>query len=110
MQTIPSTFRHYALPGHTDILDPVDNIVAGGPVRDRTVRLGVQVRGGEAWVSGPATVGTDAQLPDLRICGGRSDGWQASRREGAAPARRGAGREASDAWTEAGQRRHTLAR
>jgi uncharacterized protein YukE len=29
MQTIPSTFRHYALPGHTDILDPVDNIVAG---------------------------------------------------------------------------------
>lgn len=29
MQTIPSTFRHYALPGHTQILDPVDNIVAG---------------------------------------------------------------------------------
>jgi len=29
MQTIPPTFRHYALPGHTQILNPVDNIVAG---------------------------------------------------------------------------------
>jgi uncharacterized protein YukE len=29
MQTIPSTFRHYALPGHTHILNPVDNIIAG---------------------------------------------------------------------------------
>ena len=29
MQTIPTTFRHYALPGHTHILNPVDNIIAG---------------------------------------------------------------------------------
>jgi uncharacterized protein YukE len=29
MQTIPPTFRHYALPGHTQILNPVDNIIAG---------------------------------------------------------------------------------
>lgn len=29
MQTIPPTFRHYALPGHTHILNPVDNIIAG---------------------------------------------------------------------------------
>ena len=29
MQTIDSTFDSYALPGHTDIWNPVDNIVAG---------------------------------------------------------------------------------
>jgi SLT domain-containing protein len=29
MQTIDSTFSSYALPGHTDIWNPVDNIVAG---------------------------------------------------------------------------------
>lgn len=29
MQTIDSTFDEYALPGHTDIWNPVDNIVAG---------------------------------------------------------------------------------
>jgi uncharacterized protein YukE len=29
MQTIDSTFNSYALPGHTDIWNPVDNIVAG---------------------------------------------------------------------------------
>lgn len=29
MQTIPPTFESYALPGHGDILDPVDNIIAG---------------------------------------------------------------------------------
>ena len=29
MQTIDSTFNAYALPGHTDIWNPVDNIVAG---------------------------------------------------------------------------------
>lgn len=29
MQTIPSTFAAYALPGHTNILDPISNIIAG---------------------------------------------------------------------------------
>jgi SLT domain-containing protein len=29
MQTIDSTFNSYALAGHTDIWNPVDNIVAG---------------------------------------------------------------------------------
>lgn len=29
MQTIPSTFAQYALPGHNNILNPVDNIIAG---------------------------------------------------------------------------------
>lgn len=29
MQTIPSTFSQYALPGHGNILNPVDNIIAG---------------------------------------------------------------------------------
>jgi SLT domain-containing protein len=29
MQTIDSTFAAYALPGHTDIWNPVDNIIAG---------------------------------------------------------------------------------
>ncbi|MDB4897396.1 MAG: hypothetical protein JWN15_3658 [Firmicutes bacterium] len=29
MQTIDSTFKAYALPGHTDIWSPVDNIIAG---------------------------------------------------------------------------------
>lgn len=29
MQTIGPTFHHYRLPGHGDILDPVDNIIAG---------------------------------------------------------------------------------
>ena len=29
MQTIPSTFNEYALPGHGNILNPVDNIIAG---------------------------------------------------------------------------------
>lgn len=29
MQTINPTFESYALPGHQDILDPVDNIIAG---------------------------------------------------------------------------------
>lgn len=29
MQTIPSTFDAHALPGHDNILDPVDNIIAG---------------------------------------------------------------------------------
>ncbi|WP_249124537.1 transglycosylase SLT domain-containing protein [Saccharopolyspora erythraea] len=29
MQTIEPTFESYALPGHGDILDPVDNIIAG---------------------------------------------------------------------------------
>lgn len=28
MQTMPSTFKEYALPGHTDIWNPVDNIAA----------------------------------------------------------------------------------
>jgi hypothetical protein len=29
MQTIPSVFKHYALGGHGDIWNPVDNIIAG---------------------------------------------------------------------------------
>lgn len=29
MQTIPSTFAEHALPGHGNITDPVDNIIAG---------------------------------------------------------------------------------
>jgi SLT domain-containing protein len=29
MQTIEPTFRAYALPGHGDIRNPVDNIIAG---------------------------------------------------------------------------------
>jgi WXG100 family type VII secretion target len=29
MQTIDSTFNSYALPGHTDVWNPVDNIIAG---------------------------------------------------------------------------------
>jgi SLT domain-containing protein len=29
MQTIASTFNEYSLPGHTDIYNPVDNIIAG---------------------------------------------------------------------------------
>lgn len=29
MQTIPSTFKSYAMAGHTDIWNPVDNIIAG---------------------------------------------------------------------------------
>ena len=29
MQTIPPTFERYHLPGHNEILDPVDNIIAG---------------------------------------------------------------------------------
>jgi SLT domain-containing protein len=28
MQTLPSTFREYALPGHTNIYNPVDNMIA----------------------------------------------------------------------------------
>jgi SLT domain-containing protein len=29
MQTIPSTFNAHALPGHGNITNPVDNIIAG---------------------------------------------------------------------------------
>jgi SLT domain-containing protein len=28
MQTLPSTFREYMLPGHTNIYDPLDNMIA----------------------------------------------------------------------------------
>jgi LysM repeat protein len=38
MQTIGPTFNEYALPGHTQILNPVDNIVAG--VRYAIARYG----------------------------------------------------------------------
>lgn len=38
MQIIQPTFNSYALPGHTDIYDPVDNIIAG--VRYATATYG----------------------------------------------------------------------
>jgi SLT domain-containing protein len=38
MQTIPPTFNAYALPGHGDIHNPVDNIIAG--VRYALARYG----------------------------------------------------------------------
>jgi SLT domain-containing protein len=28
MQTLPSTFKQYALPGHTNIYNPLDNMIA----------------------------------------------------------------------------------
>ena len=49
MQTIPSTFRHYALPGHTHILNPVDNIIAG-------VRYAVERYGSVSKVPGVVAV------------------------------------------------------
>lgn len=49
MQTIPSTFRHYALPGHTQILNPVDNIIAG-------VRYAVERYGSVSKVPGVVAV------------------------------------------------------
>ncbi|WP_067802504.1 lytic transglycosylase domain-containing protein [Nocardia beijingensis] len=56
MQTIDPTFNAYALPGHRDIWNPVDNIVAG--VRYAIERYGsvsnvpgiVQMRGGGSYV------------------------------------------------------------
>jgi uncharacterized protein YukE len=57
MQTIDSTFNAYALPGHTDIWNPVDNIVAG--VRYALSRYGSldSVPGVAAVHSGGAYVG-----------------------------------------------------
>lgn len=55
MQTIPSTFRAHMLPGHGDILNPVDNIIAG--VRYAVGRYGstsnlpgmISLRNGGKW-------------------------------------------------------------
>ncbi len=57
MQTIDPTFNSYALPGHTDIWNPVDNIVAG--VRYALARYGTldNVPGVAAVHSGGAYVG-----------------------------------------------------
>jgi SLT domain-containing protein len=38
MQTVPGTFERYRLPGHHNILNPVDNIIAG--VRYAVARYG----------------------------------------------------------------------
>ena len=56
MQTIGPTFQAYALPGHTDIHNPVDNIIAG--TRYALARYGsldnvpgiLSLRGGQAYV------------------------------------------------------------
>ena len=56
MQTIGPTFQAYALPGHTDIYNPVDNIIAG--TRYALARYGsldnvpgiLSVRSGQAYV------------------------------------------------------------
>lgn len=56
MQTIQPTFNEYALPGHTDIWNPVDNIIAG--VRYAVSRYGsisnvpgvVDVKAGRSYV------------------------------------------------------------
>ncbi len=57
MQTIDSTFNSYSLPGHTDIWNPVDNIVAG--VRYALSRYGTldNVPGVAAVHSGGSYVG-----------------------------------------------------
>jgi WXG100 family type VII secretion target len=57
MQTIDSTFNSYALPGHTDVWNPVDNIVAG--VRYALSRYGTldNVPGVAAVHSGGSYVG-----------------------------------------------------
>ncbi|MDX6496284.1 MAG: hypothetical protein QOE17_2270, partial [Gaiellales bacterium] len=57
MQTIDSTFNSYALPGHTDVWNPVDNIIAG--VRYALSRYGTlgNVPGVAAVHSGGSYVG-----------------------------------------------------
>ena len=57
MQTIDSTFNSYALPGHKDIWNPVDNIIAG--VRYALSRYGTldNVPGVAAVHSGGSYVG-----------------------------------------------------
>jgi len=54
VQTIPSTFQAYALPGHTDTTDPVDQIIAGA-------RYALAAYGGLAGV--PGVVAVKAGLP-----------------------------------------------
>ncbi|MDQ2710176.1 MAG: transglycosylase SLT domain-containing protein, partial [Actinomycetota bacterium] len=51
MQTIPPTFRHYSLPGHDQILNPVDNIIAG-------VRYAIARYGSVSRVPGVLSMGT----------------------------------------------------
>ena len=57
MQTIGPTFEAYKLPGHDEITDPVDNIIAG--VRYAVDRYGSvsAVPGVEALARGDAYVG-----------------------------------------------------
>ncbi|MEC3920683.1 transglycosylase SLT domain-containing protein, partial [Nocardia sp. CDC160] len=57
MQTIDSTFEEYAVPGHTDIWNPVDNIVAGVRYAVATYGSLPNVRGLVAMRNGQPYVG-----------------------------------------------------